>query len=322
MPVSIMARFRRPSAAPTTNWNILTPVIAGQTITSSSLYGPNTARYDSSLAPGEIIAVGSYKYTDGASGPNADHGLLFQGTAEGVGTWTQIDANDLVGEGDTLINTIAHSNMNGLVVGNYDTDLAEGQAFLYNISANTWTNINPAGSASVTAYGIWHHGGDSSLYTIAGGYSDLNSGGLDEGYLVTYDLDTGVFSNFTSFNYMNQPIESVISHFDGITGVNGGFALTGDQLSVGNGVSGFYAFVPYVEGNYGPAVWKEISYPGADTTSGNTIVENNVLGVYVDGSGVKSFVAAVPEPGTTVLAFLGLGLLGATMALRGGRAKG
>jgi len=139
---------------PSAVWNQLNPILSGQTVTSSSFYGPNTAIFNPSLGAGNVIAVGSYTYAESTAGANSAHGLLYQGTVTGSGTWAQIDATPLVLSG-SLANTIAHSNMGDLVVGNYDTTETPGNAFIYNRIANTWTNLNPASSTSVTAYGIW-----------------------------------------------------------------------------------------------------------------------------------------------------------------------
>ena len=74
------------------------------------------------------------------------------------------------------------------MVGNYDTDLATGHAFIYDMTGSSWTQLNPTHSLSTTAYGIWQNGGSNSThYTIAGGFSDVNHGGVDEGYIVDYD---------------------------------------------------------------------------------------------------------------------------------------
>lgn len=119
------------ASAPATQWNVLTPVFPGRTVTSCTFYGPNTSIFDPSLGAGEVRAVGSYKHAEGLSGPDFNHGMIYRGPASGVGgTWTQIDASSLVGAGDTLLNTIAHSTMGNLVVGNYDTSLSTGHAFL------------------------------------------------------------------------------------------------------------------------------------------------------------------------------------------------
>jgi hypothetical protein len=202
--------------------------------------------------------------------------------------------------------------MGDLVVGNYDTQLATGRAFIYNVKTAKWVNLNPTGSKSVTAYGIWQNGGgNSTSYTIAGGFSDVNSGGLDQGYIVDYDSVSGKLTNLKKLNYNNQPVASLISHFDGITGTPTGYNLTGDFVviqptfsggfsaaSVPGDEAGFFASITRrANGSFGEATWREISFTSregavAETTSGNTVVGNNVLGIYVDGT-ESSFVATV-----------------------------
>ena len=74
--------------SPASKWHIFQPEFAGQTVTSSTFYGPNTALFDPSLGAGNIRAVGSYQYSEAASGPTSDHGMIYQGSLNGQGTWT------------------------------------------------------------------------------------------------------------------------------------------------------------------------------------------------------------------------------------------
>lgn len=295
------------ATSPSAVWNQLIPVFSGQSITSSTLYGPNTAVFTPSLGAGNIIAVGSYKYTQSVAGAAADHGLLYQGTVTGSGTWTQIDATPLVTGTDSLINTIAHSTMGNLVVGNYDTQLKTGNAFIYNRMSDTWTDLNPAGSLSTTAYGIWQNGGSSSTsFTIAGGFSDLNSLGIDEGYIVNYESSTGLLANYKTYNFDDLPLSSLQSHFDGITATADGFHLTGYSITIDPATeSGFMASVRVLpDGSFTDATWTNITIPGAPVTTGNTVIGNYVLGFAPTGTS-NSYVATIPEPSTWGL--LGLG---------------
>jgi len=303
------------ASASSSNWHSLNPVFSGQTVTSSTFYGPNTSVYDPALGAGNVRAVGSYKYSNSPSGSDSDHGMMYVGAVTGGGVWTQLDATPLVTNG-TLINTIAHSTMGDLVVGNYDTSLISGQAFVYNLANQTWLNLNPSSSVSVTAYGIWQNGGSSSTsYTIAGGFSDLNSMGLDAGYLVTFDSATGSLSNYKTYNFNNQPITSLISHFNGITASSDGFNLSGDYLEGGTN-SGFFASVKLQgDGSYSEATWTDISYPNASITSGNTVISNNVLGIFVDG-GTQSYISTVPEPNPKNLMLFALCILIGSQAFR------
>ena len=287
--------------APSSSWHTLTPVFPGETVTSANFYGPNTDLFDPSLGAGNVVAVGTYYYTEGSPGPNASHGLLYVGPVAGGGAWTQIDALPLVHGGETLENTIAHSTMGNLVVGNYDTDLVTGKAFIYDRVNDTWRDLNPGNTTSVTAYGIWQNGGSSSTsYTIAGGQSSVNSSGIDESYLVDYDSSTHAFTNYTVFPYNNVPNSSILAHFDGITGTTTGYNLTGFLTDVStNPVRGFFVAVTRnANGGFVVGPWVNVAYPGSAVTTGNTIVGNEVMGIYLNG-GSHSYIATV-LPGVDV----------------------
>jgi hypothetical protein len=133
---------------------------------------------------------------------------------------------------------------------------------------------------------------------IAGGYSDANVLGVDHGYLVNWDSATHTASDWTSYDFDNRRIGVAISHFNGITGDNhGGFYLTGDWLGVLPPDSG--AFLAHVgrmpHRAFGDAHWTPIAYPSADLTSGNTVFENNVIGIYTanGSSATNGYVATV-----------------------------
>jgi hypothetical protein len=324
-------------------WNVFTPAIPSQTVTSSTFYGPNTPLFDAGLPAGDVRAVGSYKYSE-APNPNFDHGLVYQGPVTGGGSWTQIDPVSLVPLGETLKNTIAHSTMGNLVVGNWDTNLAVGRAFVYDLSNPDFTDLKiptitePTGAKSVTAYGIWQN--SSSSYTIAGGLSDLNTLGVDEGYLADYDPTTGAVSHVKTFNFDNKPITSLITHFDGITATDDGYNLTGDYFNPGSSpddtpIGAFFASVKRLaNGDFGEATWTDIafsdpSFQNIQFTSGNTVLGNNVLGIFsgdflpcgdceVIVPVTLSYVATVPEsgkvpvpePGALPMLAVGLGILG------------
>ncbi|PTX99314.1 hypothetical protein DB345_02750 [Spartobacteria bacterium LR76] len=298
-------------------WTPLTPTISGQTITTSTLYGPNTGYYDPSLGVNGIRAVGSYKYSTGGS---YDHGLMYTRIG-GVETWSQFDMPDSVA-GGTVLYTIAHSTMGSLVVGNYDTQLDEGHAFVYDLNTSTFRNFLPVvqGIAfdSITAYGIWKNA--NGTYTIAGGYSNLANNVLDAGYLVDYDPSqsgSDAYTHFTSFQYDNQPLASLISHFDGIVATEDGYNLTGDHATLADPQNqlGFFAQVTRNEdGSFNTtADWISIEYPGNAITSGNTVYGDSVLGVST-GSTTTSYIATVPEPSS--LALLGLASLTALATIR------
>ena len=253
------------------------PSSTGVTVTATNLYGPNNG-------PGsDIQVVGNYTTVE--TGMSAI-GCLYEGPINGSGTWTTL----IPTLADSVINTIAHSTMGGLVVGNFDTNLDEGRAFLYDIKTQEYYEITKPGAVSITAYGIWHNGGHS--YTICGGFSNADpSSGIDSAYLVDWNNKTHTLSNWRVFSYNNDPVNAVITHFDGITSDGDkGYYLTGDWAGLVNGSqAGFFAHVKKKR-----ATWEPITYPNQPVTSGNSVYKKVVIGVYTspnDGS-VNGYVSA------------------------------
>jgi len=265
------------------------PDSPGITVMNTSLYGPD------GLPSGNVRLVGSHT-TSPPSPPPLNHGLLYEGPPDGSGTWQTIDYPNPPGQ--QVQNTIAHSTMGGLVVGNFDTDSDPGSAFVYDIDSGSWFPLRQflppeVHVLTITAYGIWYNGGTS--YTIAGGYSDPDFSGLDQhSYLVNWDTATQppTLSGWTKYDFENGHTRVEISHFDGITTDNqGGYYLTGTWEGEGR-FGGFFAHVrPMPHRAFGDAHWREIFYPSfpmhhVDVTTGNTVFENNVLGIFT----------SVPEP--------------------------
>ena len=111
---------------------------------------------------------------------------------DGSGIWLSIqvlgDPFDPVGD------TIPHSTMGNLAVGNFDLQSAPaaGAGFIYNLSnpSAPWSTFN-LGGYSTTFYGVWQNGGSSSTkYTIVGGISDVSNGGNVDSYLTVPEPST------------------------------------------------------------------------------------------------------------------------------------
>jgi hypothetical protein len=188
--------------------------------------------------------------------------------------------------------------MGGLVVGNFDTDFVTGKAFVYDIGANSWKELINEDAVpqwrSITAYGIWYNGGTS--YTIAGGYSEANSDGIDHGYLVNWDSATQTASGWTKYDFENGRIHVQVSHFDGITTDNqGGFYVTGQYVGDTQPLmGGFFGHIPRTPHRpFGDARWRQIVYPSSLLTTGDTVFENNVLGVCIVNGTTTSYLATV-----------------------------
>jgi len=278
----------------TGTWNLFQPsaiLAPGHTIVSSDLYGP-----DNGTLSGEMRGVGTYK----VQGDNTTYGFFYSGPPNASGTtWINLLPSSLVAGGDILAGTVPHSNMNGIVVGNFDTQLDSGRVFIYNTANSTYYELTKSGTTSISAYGIWWNGGTS--YTIAGGYHDplLPTEG-EVAYLVDWDSSTQQATNWQAYNFLDQTNQ--VTHFEGIDSEPGQYNLVASWATVGgisDGATGAaYAKIQRTStGGFGPASWTEVLFPGASTTTGNTVYQNNVLGVYLlSGSPVTyPYVATVNE---------------------------
>ncbi|TWB45252.1 hypothetical protein [Nitrospirillum pindoramense] len=264
----------------------LTPTFPGQTVTSSIFYGPNTPLFDPTLGKGNIRAVGSYKYSEGGK---ADHGMIYQGAPDGSGTWTQIDVPADVA-GGTVANTIPHSTMGDLVVGNYDVagKPASGNGFIHNLKTGAFQILDIGPLA--TLYGIWQNAADGpAAYTVAGGYK--NGKGLNVGLLADYDPATGALSNITELSYKNLP--GIITHFEGITGVPGGYALAATT----DAGAAFAHVARETGGGFGEARWLASTNPATTgLCTANSILGNTLIGIYQPASGgIQSYAATLGE---------------------------
>lgn len=250
------------------------PSSLGVTVSGTYIYGPN---YDD--ITGNLEAVGNYNTVEAGL---SNLGFLYQGPLDGSGSWLTLNPQELANS--TISGVIVHSTMGGLAVGNYNSiEHPLGTAFLYNIEENLYKKINiEALTTSVTSYGIWYNG--DTNYTITGGVTFLE----DHGYTIDLDSSSNKVSNYRIFSYDNQLTTSRYSHFDGITAssLNGVYNLCGDWIEEEES-GAFFAISSKDSGLISNAFWVDIVYPNSTTTSANTVYENNILGVYLDGEGIS-----------------------------------
>jgi hypothetical protein len=296
--------------------SVLTPPFPG--VTSATFYGPDTHSFNPKTIPsGEVRAVGSYVSSSAPTGVH-DQGMIYLGPVTGSGgSWKSIDVPadgaHTVGHVRAcpksrhhclVMDTIAHSTMGDLVVGNYDLNptlrggLASGNAFIYNMARQQWTLLRLGGnlSSKTTLYGIWQNGGDASpRYTLAGGSSARRT---QRGFLMAYNERTGAFGKPRYYRFGNAP--ALVTHFDGITAVPGGYNLV--TISSAQDVS--MAFIPVKahRRSFGRATWYPIAVTnsplcsgGCSHVTGNTVYKNRVMGIYLRNSSqdVNSYLAIV-----------------------------
>jgi hypothetical protein len=298
--------------------SVLTPAFPG--VTSATFYGPDTHSFNPTTIPsGQIRAVGSYQSSSAPAGV-LNQGMIYLGRRSGSGgSWTSIkvpaDGTHTVGHVRAcrkiqvncfVMDTIAHSTMGDLVVGNYDLNpsvpggLASGNAFIYNMTRHQWTLLELGGSLSneTTLYGIWQNGGDGSpKYTLAGGSS---ARGTQQGFLMDYNERTGRFGTPKFFSYANAP--TPVTHFEGITAVPGGFEIV--AVSSAQDVSMAFIPVDARNGSFGTARWYPVNVAtsplcpgGCIIATGNTVYKSRVMGLYIptNSIAINTYLATVPR---------------------------
>jgi len=283
-----------------------TPLLGSGNLSGSLFYGPNTPVFDAIVGSSNIMAVGTFQ----TNGSLKNSGMLFQGNlSTGVGTWTAINAVYTNSTGSPVFDTIPHSVMGNLVVGDYDFSpgyLGEANAFVYNTTSSNYTafSFNAAGSSNdfTTAYGIWQEGGSNSTsYVIVGGSQHTTNGGINEGYLVRYTSTNSSFSDMTYYVIAGVPT-NLLTHFEGITAVVGGYNVVAtSETTNGTSQGAYYGFIgTNSDGTFSTNVdWIPINFPGSTTTTGNTVYGSNAMGIYLmpGVSGEQSYLASIIASG-------------------------
>ncbi len=288
---------------------------AFRSVTSATFYGPNTHLFNPRAIPrGEVRAVGSYVSSAAPQGVR-NQGMIYLGRVSGRGgSWKSINVpaygRHVTGHVRAcpvsrrrchVMDTIPHSTMGNLVVGNYDLNptvrggVVSGNAFIYNMTSRRWTLLRMHGSLSTksTFYGIWQNGGPGSpRYTLVGGSS---AHGGQRGFLINYNERTGAFGRPAFYTYNNRP--AIFTHFEGITAVRGGFNL----VAMSNGHSPSLVFIPVRGRSFGQARWHQVNVGASalcpcSAVTGNTVWRNHIMGLYVPKSSPAphTYLATVP----------------------------
>jgi Hint domain len=263
---------------PQSSWTTLIDPAAGST-GNTQPYGPSFGSYATGLT-----IVGSFQ----VFGQSFVQGFVFSSAAPGGSQWTTVAY-----PGAT--NTILHSTFGNLAVGNWDTlgtanpdyetyPLA-GNAFIYNLSTQTFTTNDKPGALSTTAYGIYDN-------LIAGGYDDTPAvNGIQPTHGYIYDMSTQTWYSY------DHP-GAIVTHFEGITAGSspGAYTLIGDWLGASDPAgSPEHPFILQVQ-NFVPVSWTDFTIDGTAVASGNSVYGDTAIGVYNTGSGAitNGYVATIP----------------------------
>lgn len=254
---------------------------------SSTPYGPSFGS-----SSGILRVTGSYKTAASANGAAGDLGYLVDAA---TGITTTLLPTNLAG-GEPILNTIGHSTFGNQAVGNFDTRLATGNSYVYNISAGTYSSVPLVGTSfantitgvtSNTAYGVYNN-------LISGGYTGTYNSVVGT-YSYIHNQSSGKTYTFSS------PDVSLVTHFEGITsaGKPGVYNLVADAVDVfGNKVKAYVATVDLntidVATGQPKITWTEIKV-GSYLTSANSMYQGNVIGVYVASGITKAYQANIGD---------------------------
>ena len=254
---------------------------------SSTPYGPSFGS-----TSGILRVTGSYKTAASANGAAGDLGYLVDAA---TGITTTLLPTNLAG-GEPILNTIGHSTFGNQAVGNFDTRLATGNSYVYNIPAGTYSSVPLVGTSfantitgvtSNTAYGVYNN-------LISGGYTGTYNSVVGT-YSYIHNQSSGKTYTFSS------PDVSLVTHFEGITsaGKPGVYNLVADAVDVlGNKVKAYVATVDLntidVATGQPKITWTEIKV-GSYLTSANSMYQGNVIGVYVQDGITKAYQANIGD---------------------------
>jgi hypothetical protein len=262
------------------------------------------------LGNGQMRIVGTYSNSGFAN----ELGFIFTGTVNDVNTAGNYVPMPFPTQTATW--NVPHSTSGGLVVGNYDSSTQNGlpagggRAYVYDAVNQTYlvpSMVYP-GSASNTAYGIWHNGGTS--YTICGGFANSPINNLlnprvplSQALLVDFDSATGQFSNWKAFTYTSPTSgASGITHFEGISGVEPGtYTLAATAATEAGAIAGFVTVRRNADGSFGEILWTDLAPPVVGGSAfADSVYGNAVVGIDPSNTGVNTYQATITPGGNLI----------------------
>lgn len=265
----------------------------------TSIYGPN---YDSNS--GLYTFVGSYVTKDSITDDTSTHGFIYRG---GLKPKDLINPCNFYYTNGTLANdydiTFFHSFSGNFLVGNSLNSIThKSVSYLYEflpiITNGEPVYIKFPGSITTTSYGIWCY--KKNEYTIVGGYYDEIH--EEHGFIVDYNSITNTFTNWTTVSY---PDRNFPTHLQGIGTIrNDIYCVNANVIEAKtNIITGYYVTIErdrttsrFIVNND----WIKLDYDMNSEnkkkprfTSSNSIANNCMVGLVVDGNDSQSFQAKI-----------------------------
>lgn len=255
----------------------------------TSLYGPN---YDSHT--GIYTFVGSFVNTN-----QNTNGFIYQGTINDLLNQTNFTYPTINNYFNT---TFFHSFSNGLFVGNSGNTgkSKETVSYIYDVDdlSKIKTLVKYPNAETTTSYGIWYN--DNHNYTIVGGYSIKNVSidkiytnrgiiPIGNAFIVDYNSETNIFSNWTSINYG----DNLLTHFEGISrNENGTYSINADVLNLNIEILPVGYFLTIDRNIKNEFIYNllnsvKISYAANGISSSNSVIDNKVVGLFIGSDNTR-----------------------------------
>ena len=221
---------------------------------------------------GNLNVVGSYFLNTNTIAPL---GFFYSGNFNGTGTWTPISPTSL---STTINTTVCTSIMGDIIVGNYSTPGIQYNSFLYNIKTKTYYGITMVGASAITANGVWQI--KNHTYIVCGSFT--NTSGLVSGYIVIFNTKTNTFSNWTQYNYFNDPTTNVVTVFNAIWGCKCYLNLVGYYNTNGGTAQPFLCTIKLNKCGIisQGAAWQQLTYANTSNLTATGVASDIIVGGY------------------------------------------
>jgi hypothetical protein len=242
----------------------------------TNLFGPINEKKD------DIIqVVGTFTVNKGIVKNNMRIATLYKGPLDGSGRWIKL----IPPSKEEVIDIVAHSTMCGLVVGNFRIKSLEWKSYIYEIKTRKFFDITNMNAKNIVTYGVWHV--STCWYVICGSYTIPNTN-IEMAYLVNWDNKNRRLYNWRAYSYGNDSLVTS-TRFNSITSCNNKhYKLTGFYIK-NQKESGFLANVKRSDdGDFSGGHWQNIFYPDSQSSAGNGIDKNVIVGIYDNKNGFVS----------------------------------
>lgn len=191
----------------------------------------------------------------------------YEGPLDNSGIW-----HTIIIPQEKITNTVAHSVVNNLVVGNYQIKNNQldmtWESYIYDIKNDEYHYIIKENIKNIVSYGILKI--DKYHFVICG---SLIINNIEVAYTVNWNNKKKQLYDWKTYQFDNNTSVQV-TRFNAISQLHNKYLLIG-YYTLNNQTSGFMATI-----KNDTIIWESIDFPGAMTTRGNSIDDHLIVGIY------------------------------------------